>query len=107
MQMLAQEYPITQIGEVLEVARSTYYHRRAQVDEQELRQAIVAVAGEWPRYGYRRIWALLRQEGFEVNRKRIERLWRLEGHRVPPPRRSSGQKAVGGAAKPICDVWDS
>jgi hypothetical protein len=46
MQMLAQEYPITQMSEVLEVACSTYYHRRAQVDEQELRQAIVAVAGE-------------------------------------------------------------
>ncbi len=32
--MLAQEYPITQIGEVLEVARSTYYHRRVPLDEQ-------------------------------------------------------------------------
>ncbi len=50
-----------------------------------------------PRYGYRRIWALLRAEGFAVNRKRIERLWRLEGHRVPAQRRSSGQKARGGS----------
>src|SRR5919106_4984959 len=56
------------------------------------------LAARHPRYGYRRIWALLRSEGFEINRKRIERLWRLEGHRVPPPRRSSGQKAIGGAA---------
>jgi putative transposase len=56
------------------------------------------LAARHPRYGYRRIWALLRSEGFEVNHKRIERLWRLEGHRVPPRRRSSGQKAVGGAA---------
>ena len=53
MQMLAQEYPITQISEVLEVARSTYYHRRAPSDEQEVRQAIEAVAAEYPRYGYR------------------------------------------------------
>ena len=51
MEMLADQYPITQIGEVLEVARSTYYHRRVQLDEQDLRQAIAAVAGEWPRYG--------------------------------------------------------
>lgn len=56
-----------------------------------------ALAERHPRYGYRRIWALLRGEGFVVNRKRIERLWRLEGHRVPPRKRASGQKAVGGA----------
>ena len=36
-----------------------------------------------PRYGYRRIWALLRKEGFHVNRKRIYRLWKKEGYRVP------------------------
>ena len=37
-----------------------------------------------PRYGYRRIAALLRQEGFdEVNRKRVHRLWRKEGLKVP------------------------
>jgi putative transposase len=35
------------------------------------------LAERHPRYGYRRIWALLRGEGFVVNRKRIERLWRL------------------------------
>ena len=36
-----------------------------------------------PRYGYRRIWALLRREGFKVNRKRIYRLWKREGYKVP------------------------
>jgi transposase InsO family protein len=36
-----------------------------------------------PRYGYRRIWALLRREGWQVNRKRIHRLWRREGLKVP------------------------
>ena len=35
-----------------------------------------------PRYGYRRIWVLLREEGFEVNRKRVHRLWRKEGLKV-------------------------
>ena len=89
MQMLAQEYPITQIGEVLEVARSTYYHRRAQVDEQELRQAIAAVAGEWPRYGYRRITKQLQRQGWIINHKRVERLMRelgLQAHRKPKRR---------------------
>ncbi len=68
----------------------------------ELELRIVArmneLAAAHPRYGYRRIWALLRAEGFAVNRKRIERLWRLEGHRVPPQRRRQGQKAVGAAS---------
>jgi hypothetical protein len=35
-----------------------------------------------PRYGYRRIWALLRQEGWQMNSKRVYRLWRREGLRV-------------------------
>jgi transposase InsO family protein len=55
MEMLAEQYPITQVCDILDCARSTYYHQAAAVDEQELRQAIATVAGEWPRYGYRRI----------------------------------------------------
>jgi putative transposase len=51
-----------------------------------------------PRYGCRRIWPLLRSEGWRINRKRIERLWRLEGHRVPPRRaKDSGHRAQGEA----------
>lgn len=45
--------------------------------------------------GYRRVWALLRSEGWEVNHKRVRRLWVLEGHKVPPAKRSSGSKAKG------------
>jgi transposase InsO family protein len=40
-----------------------------------------------PRYGYRRIWALLRREGWRVNRKRVYRLWRSEGLKVPRKQR--------------------
>jgi transposase InsO family protein len=54
------------------------------------------LAAAHPRYGYRRVWALLRAEGFAVNRNRVERLWRLEGHRVPPRRsQMSGKRAQG------------
>jgi len=38
---------------------------------------------ERPRFGYRRIWALLREEGFVINRKRVWRLWKQEGFKVP------------------------
>jgi len=40
-----------------------------------------------PRYGYRRIWALLRREGWRVNRKRVHRLWRKQGLKVPRKQR--------------------
>lgn len=65
--------------------------------ELELVARMNELAERHPRYGYRRIWALLRSEGFVVNRKRIERLWRLEGHRVPAPKRASSSKATGTA----------
>ncbi len=79
--------------------RSTNRYR-AQSGEFELRlvKRMNELAELHPRYGYRRIWAMLRAEGWSVNRKRIERLWRLEGHRVPPRRRSSGKTARGAAA---------
>ena len=44
---------------------------------------MVGLAGEYGRYGYRRITAMLRQRGWRVNHKRVERLWRIEGLKVP------------------------
>jgi len=44
---------------------------------------IVTLASQYGRYGYRRITALLRNEGWEVNHKRVERIWRREGLKVP------------------------
>ena len=52
-------------------------------DEQALRQHIVSLACQYGRYGYRRVTALLRNEGWRVNHKRVERLWRQEGLKVP------------------------
>jgi putative transposase len=82
MQMLAEEYPVTQICEVLESARSTYYRRGTPADETLLRQKIEALAGQWPTYGYRRITQQLRREGWSVNHKRVERLMRASGLQV-------------------------
>jgi transposase InsO family protein len=53
------------------------------------------LADRFPRYGYRRIHALLAAEEWPVNLKRIHRLWVLEGLRVPPRRLDRGQKAFG------------
>ncbi len=52
-------------------------------DEAALTAAIVALASEYGRYGYRRIAALLRSRGWDVNVKRVWRIWRREGLKVP------------------------
>jgi transposase InsO family protein len=52
-------------------------------DEEPLTVRIVELATQYGRYGYRRITALLRQEGWLVNHKRVERIWRREGLKVP------------------------
>jgi len=58
-------------------------------DEKRLVVRMTELACEYGRYGYRRITALLRHEGWRVNHKRVERLWRREGLKVPKrqPRR--------------------
>lgn len=64
--------------------RSTQrYAKRTPNDEDSLTRAIVSLASEYGRYGYRRITALLRNEGWSVNHKRVERIWRQEGLKVP------------------------
>jgi putative transposase len=52
-------------------------------DEPALVRRLVELATQYGRYGYRRVTALLRAEGFAVNHKRVERLWRREGLKVP------------------------
>ncbi len=63
--------------------------------EQRLVEAIHKLAETHPRYGYRRVHALLVHEGWKVNVKRVERLWRREDLAVLPRRKSHGQKAIG------------
>jgi len=53
------------------------------INTEILTARIVALASEYGRYGYRRITAMLRQEGWQVNHKRVERIWRREGLKVP------------------------
>jgi putative transposase len=64
--------------------------------EQRLVKAMRAHAEAHPRWGYRRIHALLVDEGWAVNVKRVHRLWVLEGLMVPKARKHRGQKALGG-----------
>jgi transposase InsO family protein len=69
---------------VLGQARSTQRHTlQNREDELRLVARIIELAREYGRYGYRRIMALLRREGWRVNAKRVERIWRQEGLKVP------------------------
>jgi len=54
-----------------------------KVDEELLTRDIIKLAMEYGRYGYRRIAVLLKNTGWQVNAKRVERIWRREGLKVP------------------------
>ena len=60
-------------------------------DEAALTADIIRLASEYGRYGYRRITALLRREGWTVNFKRVKRIWRREGLKVPQKQPKRGR----------------
>jgi len=77
---------------VLGQARSTQRQARGVSGEEErLVARIVVLATRYGRYGYRRITALLRVEGWRVNHKRVERIWRQEGLKVPQKQPKRGR----------------
>ena len=68
--------------------RSTQRYEPTHVeDDRALRAELRKISAERPRWGYRRAHLRLREEGWSVNRKRVQRLWREEGVRVPVRRR--------------------
>jgi transposase InsO family protein len=81
---------------ILRVARSTfsYQGRGPTRAEQQWRKRLHELSVEHPRYGYRRIAALLRREGWRVGKRHIQRLRRLEGLRVPPTQRKVIRRGV-------------
>ena len=73
-------------------ARSTQRRQIGQRgDEEALRGDVVKLASRYGRYGYRRVTALLQAEGWTVNHKRVERIWRQEGLRVPKKQPKRGR----------------
>ena len=69
---------------VLGQYRSTQRHvARVKSDEDALTKAIVGLAVQYGRYGDKRVTGLLRDAGWRVNRKRVERIWQREGLKVP------------------------
>lgn len=69
--------------EVLGVARSTLRYEAVSRNEDDLRLALIRLAKQYGRYGYRKVGELLRVEGWAVNHKKVERIWREEGLQLP------------------------
>lgn len=77
---LSQEYPIATLCQVLNYPRSqVYYQPQPPPDETEIKEVIVKLCGQHPTYGYRRITAMLKRQGQEINHKRVARLMRELG----------------------------
>ena len=60
-------------------------------DEDSLTRAIIDLASQYGRYGYRRITALLQRAGWHVGHDRVERIWRREGLKVPQRQKPRGR----------------
>src|SRR5262245_54803325 len=87
------------VCKALGVARSLVrYQARLPGKDQGLVARMHELAKQHPRYGYRRVAALLRAEGWRVNNKRVRRLWRQQGLKIPKKvkkRRGLGHSASG------------
>jgi putative transposase len=94
----------------LGLARSSYYRNSsASLERRRLHGQIVDLSQKHPRYGYRRVTAVLRREGREVNAKRVQRVRRKEGLQVSRRQRKLRRVGVSTAqrqrAKQANDVW--
>lgn len=103
------------VARALDLARSSLRYTPIFRDEEAaLARRIEELAGLHPRFGYRRIWALLDREGWTVNKKAVRRIYRELGLKVarprpdPEPRRAHGQDQNACHLRPARgkdDVW--
>ena len=79
---------------VIRFSRSVYRRKpHLQEKDQALRAQMNKLSKKHPRYGFRRVWALLKADGWRVNLKKIRRLWREEGLKVSV--KATKRKRVG------------
>lgn len=64
---------------------------QGRADEQRLTDDIIELADQYGRYGYRMVTGLLNNSGWQVNHKRVERIWRREGLKVPQKQKKKGR----------------
>jgi transposase InsO family protein len=87
MQLRTEDYPVKIICEVLGLPRSSFYHQPKSDENAGLCVLLHDLAAQYPTYGYRRLTALLRRQGWEVHHKRVQRLMAQMGLQRPLKRR--------------------
>jgi putative transposase len=90
----------SQACRVMTMSRSLYRYRSRAMDQAPLIVRIREIAAARVRYGYQRIHVLLRREGWPINRKRVYRLYRMEGlslYQRRPKRNRAAQQRQGNA----------
>jgi putative transposase len=116
--LMTERFQVSQrrAGSVLGRSRSTLRYRpKPRADEPPIRKAIRELARKYPRYGYRRVHAMLVRKGWTINLKRARRLWIDMGLRrmvrLKKPRKLGKKPGVSGnscTSRPACfknDVW--
>jgi putative transposase len=84
----------------LGLSRSSYYRsKRSSLESRRIRKEVLELSAKHPRYGYRRITALMRREGFEVNGKRVSRIRREEGIEVSKKQRRMKRLGISTAER--------
>lgn len=94
MEHARREYGVSerQACRMLQQWRGTQrYLPTPRTDEEALTEALIELASEYGRYGYRRITALLQARGWSVGKDRVQRIWRREGLKVPQKQRARGR----------------
>jgi transposase InsO family protein len=102
---LKTNYPVKTICQVLDYARSNVYYQSQRADETTLREAIERLAGTYPTYGYRRITAMLKREGWSVNHKCIARLMGEMNLKIRRKHRKKARRIAITAMGAIRIVW--
>ena len=83
VETLRTDYSVREISETLGFNRSLlYYHPKSEMSDEALRDEIQRLASRYPKYGYRRITALLVRMGYTVGYRRVARLMKADNLRV-------------------------
>lgn len=91
------DWSVRRACRTVELAESTYRYVGQRSEPEGLRNRLLELARERPRFGYRRLHVLLVREGWEVNHKRIQRMYREEGLSV---RRKKRKRVAGSRRRP-------
>ena len=101
---MSEQYPKAVVCRVLGMARSNLYRRSSVVPDEKLDAAMKDICAGFPCYGYRRVTAELRRQGWSINRKRVARLMKVKGLQAKKWFGSDGQRTVS-IRFPVIPIW--